>query len=184
MRQFHGSNRQDNGERSARGRRTVVQACFQQNTGHWRASGGNAWIRRWSLQEAGLQHLGHPVHGVLRQTLPNLFRRGMFVQGLYWIGRRTLRRTVASSYAYGQRRHGEDDDNRAPSPAPTTLEIRQMQHLELRDLLISYHIVLHGRKQLGVTTVTAETRSRTTLDTQAVRLVAFVHMAETNSGLD
>jgi hypothetical protein len=170
VRQTMASNMNENGERSAGWRRTVVEACFQQNTGHWRPSQGNARIRSWSLQDAGLQRLRHPVYGVLRQMLPNLFRRRMFVQGLYRIGRRTLRRTIASSYAHSQGRHGEDDDERARSPGPATLEICQMQHSRLTGpaYFLPYRLAW-----------TQATRSNyrnwrpTSFDTWAVRLVAL-----------
>lgn len=142
-------------KKSAGGRRTVVQACLQQNVVHRRPSRGNAGIRSWSLQDAGLHYLGHPVYRVLGQPLPSLLRRGMFVQGLYRIGRRTLRRAVTSSNAYRQCRHCEDDDERTRNAPPTTFEICQTQHSRLtRSLPISYHIVLRRRKQRGVTTVT------------------------------
>jgi hypothetical protein len=122
------SNNERTGERSAGWRRTVIQACFQQNIGHRWPSWGNAGIGGWSLQDAGLQHLRHPGDRVFRQTLPNLLRRRMFVQGFYRIGRRTLRRTIASSYAYGERRDRKDDNQGTPNPAPETFEICQMQH--------------------------------------------------------
>jgi hypothetical protein len=124
-------NNDETRERSAGRRRTVVQACFQQNIGHRWPSWGNAGIRSWSLQDASLDHLGHPVYGVLRQPWPSLLWRGVFVQGLYRIGRRTLRRTVTSSDAHRQRRYSEDDDERTRSPSPATLEICQMQHSRL-----------------------------------------------------
>jgi len=111
------SNSYENGERLAGRRRTVVQACFEQNVGDRRSSRSNTGIRTRSQQDAGSHHLRHPVDRRVGQTLPRLLRRRMFVQGSCGIGR-TLRGTVSGSDTNRERSHRQENDDRTAALAP------------------------------------------------------------------
>lgn len=123
----------EDGERSAEGRRPVIQTLFQKKTWNGRPSRGNTGIKGCGLQDAGLNHLRHPVHCAFRQALPNLLRRRMFVNRPYSTCG-TLGRTITRSDAHRQCRDGEQYYKRAPTPAPQTFEICEPQHVLLRRL--------------------------------------------------
>lgn len=145
----------EDGEGSAKGRRPVIQTLFQQKTRNGRPSRGNAGIKGCCLQDAALHHLRHPIHSIFCKALPNLLRRRVLVNRPYSTCRRTLKRAIAGSHAHRQCKHREQYYKRAPTLAPRSFEICELQHAVLTGL--SYVPNIRSRMRARATRVTAVT---------------------------